>query len=71
MNLFHQVDWCSITIFVLGLVHVILPMKTINEWLFSVESQDEVVVYEDAEVEFETVILLCFSLFKFEFLGLR
>ena len=46
-------------------------MKTINEWLFSVESQDEVVVYEDAEVEFETVILLCFSLFKFEFLGLR
>lgn len=60
MNLFHQVDWCSITIFVLGLLHIILPMKTINEWLFDVESQDEVVVYEDAEVEFETVILWFF-----------
>jgi len=54
VNLFHQVDWCSITIFVIGIVYIILPMKKINEFLFEVGSEDEVVVYGDAEADFET-----------------
>jgi hypothetical protein len=54
-NLFHQVDWCSHWILILGIVYVILPRKWINEFLFEVESEDEVIVYDDAEADFETV----------------
>jgi len=52
------VNVVTITILFIGIVHFLVPTQLINEFLFKIESVDEIMEYEKASINFDTV---CFK----------
>jgi hypothetical protein len=49
------VNQVTILILVIGITHFLVPTQSINKWLFRIETVDEVMEYEQASRQFDTV----------------
>lgn len=56
-DLFDTTSWQSLLILGVGILFAIIPMESVNEWLFAIESQNEILRYHDVVAQFDTVFL--------------
>lgn len=54
-HLFGTFSWQSLVILGVGLVFMIIPMEDVNQCLFKLDAQNEVLPYEEVESNFDNV----------------
>jgi len=54
-DLFGTISWQSLVILGVGVLYMIIPMEDVNEALFKIESKNEILTYEQVEMDFDTV----------------
>ncbi len=53
-QLFHVISYPGIVQLVLGIIYMVLPLQEINEYLFSIDNEDENEKYDVAKFQFNT-----------------
>ena len=42
----------------IGVIMMLLPLQDINEWLFKIDCQNETLIYDKVELEFDNVRII-------------